>query len=213
MWPDRRLCELFSIAHPILQAPMAGANDWRLAAAAASGGALGAIPCGMLTPTACARRSRRSARPCARPFTSIFCHPGRRRIPRARTAWRAALAPYYAELGLDPHAPPAGPKRAPFDAAMAEAVEALAPEVVSFHFGLPAARTAPARARDRRGDPRVGDDGRRSALARGGQGRRDHRAGRRSRRPSRHVPQADESPRRSARWRWCRKSSTRCACR
>jgi nitronate monooxygenase len=39
MWPDRRLIDLLRVPHPILQAPMAGAIDWRLAAAAARGGA------------------------------------------------------------------------------------------------------------------------------------------------------------------------------
>src|SRR5215472_10222460 len=37
MWPDRRLLELFNIELPIVQAPVAGAMDWELAAAAADG--------------------------------------------------------------------------------------------------------------------------------------------------------------------------------
>ena len=48
MWPDRRLIELFKIELPIVQAPMAGAIDWELAAAAAEAGALGSLPCAML---------------------------------------------------------------------------------------------------------------------------------------------------------------------
>ena len=43
MWPDRRLIELFKIELPIVQAPMAGAMDWELAAAAAEAGALGSL--------------------------------------------------------------------------------------------------------------------------------------------------------------------------
>jgi len=35
MWPDRRLIDLFRIELPIVQAPIAGAMDWELAAAAA----------------------------------------------------------------------------------------------------------------------------------------------------------------------------------
>ena len=35
MWPDRRLLDLFGIALPIVQAPMAGAMDTSLAAAVA----------------------------------------------------------------------------------------------------------------------------------------------------------------------------------
>jgi nitronate monooxygenase len=41
-------------------------------------------------------------------------------------------------LGLDPDAPVAAPTREPFGEAHCAAVEALRPEVVSFHFGLPA---------------------------------------------------------------------------
>ena len=48
MWPDRRLLELFRIELPIVQAPVAGAMDWELAAAAAETGALGSLPCAML---------------------------------------------------------------------------------------------------------------------------------------------------------------------
>jgi nitronate monooxygenase len=35
MWPDRRLLDLLNIEHPIIQAPMAGAQDWALAAVVA----------------------------------------------------------------------------------------------------------------------------------------------------------------------------------
>ena len=50
MWPDTRLLELFHIELPIVQAPVAGAMDWELAAAAAEAGALGSLPCAMLNP-------------------------------------------------------------------------------------------------------------------------------------------------------------------
>ena len=49
MWPDRRLIDLLSIEIPIIQAPMAGAQDWELAAAAAEAGGLGSLPCAMLS--------------------------------------------------------------------------------------------------------------------------------------------------------------------
>ena len=44
MWPDRRLIDLFKVEIPIVQAPMAGAMDFELAAAAAEAGALGSLP-------------------------------------------------------------------------------------------------------------------------------------------------------------------------
>jgi nitronate monooxygenase len=49
------------------------------------------------------------------------------------------LAPYAAELGLDPSAAVAGASRAPFGDAAAALVEEFRPAVVSFHFGLPPA--------------------------------------------------------------------------
>ena len=48
-----------------------------------------------------------------------------------------SFTPDYAEAGLAPPDAGGGPGRAPFDAAMAEVVEAMRPAVVSFHFGLP----------------------------------------------------------------------------
>ena len=48
MWPNRRLIELLKIEFPIVQAPVAGAMDWELAAEAAEAGALGSLPCAML---------------------------------------------------------------------------------------------------------------------------------------------------------------------
>jgi nitronate monooxygenase len=47
------------------------------------------------------------------------------------------LETYYIEFGIDPEMPVASADRAPFDDAYCSVVEALRPEVVSFHFGLP----------------------------------------------------------------------------
>lgn len=48
------------------------------------------------------------------------------------------MAPYYEEFGLDGTSPTLAGSLTPFDDAMCEVVEDLKPEVVSFHFGLPA---------------------------------------------------------------------------
>jgi nitronate monooxygenase len=50
------------------------------------------------------------------------------------------LAPYYAELGLDPEAALAPAGRRPFDGEFCALVEEYRPAVVSFHFGLPEQR-------------------------------------------------------------------------
>ena len=49
MWPDRRLIDLFKTEFPIVIAPMAGVMDADLVVAAAEGGALGSLPCAMLS--------------------------------------------------------------------------------------------------------------------------------------------------------------------
>ncbi len=137
MWPDRRLCELLSIPNPILQAPMAGAMDWRLAASAARGGALGAIPCAMLDAGGIEQAIRAFRAAVSAPVhANFFCHAPPADDPAREAAWRARLAPYYAELGVSPGA--AGAQRRPIDRAIAEVVASLRVEVVSFHFGLPA---------------------------------------------------------------------------
>ena len=48
MWADRRYLDLVGITHPIIQAPMAGANLAPLAIAVSRAGGLGSLPCGML---------------------------------------------------------------------------------------------------------------------------------------------------------------------
>src|SRR5947209_4777357 len=139
MWPDRRLLDLFGIDHPIVQAPMANSSDVELAVAVAQAGGLGSLPAGSLD----ADRLRehvtafRAGAPGRPVNVNFFTH----RMPTPNNAreaaWREALKPFYAEYGIDPNAPVASVQRAPFNAAHCEVVEALKPEVVSFHYGLP----------------------------------------------------------------------------
>ncbi len=140
MWPDRRLMDLFKIEHPIVQAPMAGAMDWELAAEAAEAGALGSLPCAMLSPDRLreqfAKIRARTHKPIALGF---FCHTPPVPNNARENAWREKLKPYYQEFAIDPAAPVPSANRAPFDAEFCGVVEGLKPEVVSFHFGLPEA--------------------------------------------------------------------------
>jgi nitronate monooxygenase len=139
MWPDRRLLDLLGVELPIIQAPMAGATGSAMAVAVSEAGGLGSLPCAMLD-AAKARAEigvirQRTTRPIN---VNFFCHTPAQPDPRREAAWRARLVTYYAELGLDADATAPAVNRAPFDAAMCEIVEDLKPEVVSFHFGLPA---------------------------------------------------------------------------
>lgn len=125
---------------PIVQAPMAGVQGSALAIAVSRAGALGSLPCAMLTSDRVQTEiaAIRSATPNA--FNvNFFCHAPPAPDAQRETAWRARLAPYYREFGIDAASIALGPARTPFDAAAAAAVEAAKPPVVSFHFGLPPA--------------------------------------------------------------------------
>ncbi|HET6839620.1 MAG TPA: nitronate monooxygenase [Bradyrhizobium sp.] len=138
MWPDRRLIELLKVEFPILQAPMAGVMDADLVIAAAEGGALGSLPCAMLSVEKAREQVNIIRQRVSVPINmNFFCHKAVEADPIAEAKWKQRLEPYYKELGLDPAAPVTAANRAPFDAVMCELVEELKPGVVSFHFGLP----------------------------------------------------------------------------
>src|ERR1700694_2817254 len=138
MWPDRRLIDLFKTEFPIVLAPMAGVMDTELVIAAAQGGALGSLPCAMLSVEKPREQVNIIRQRVSTPVNmNFFCHKAVDADPKREAGWRQRLAPYYKELGLDPAVPVNAANRAPFDAAMCELVEELKPEVVSFHFGLP----------------------------------------------------------------------------
>lgn len=135
-----RLTDLFSTDLPLIQAPMAGVQGSALAIAVSNAGALGSLPCAMLTPQAMREELTRLRAGTGRPFNvNFFCHT--QPVPDAarEAAWREALAPYHAEFGIDPLAIPSGPGRLPFSAEAADVLAEFRPPVVSFHFGLPSA--------------------------------------------------------------------------
>jgi nitronate monooxygenase len=138
MWPDRRLLALFKTEFPIVLAPMAGIMDADLVIAAAQGGALGSLPCALLSVEKAREQVNIIRQRVSAPVNmNFFCHKPVDADPQREAGWKKRLAPYYQELGLDPAAPVNAANRAPFDAAMCALVEELKPEVVSFHFGLP----------------------------------------------------------------------------
>ena len=123
---------------PIIQAPMAGVQDHRLAAAVSNAGGLGSLPCAMLGPEAL--RSELDALKAAtdRPFNlNFFAHTPPTPDADSERKWRQALAPYYREFGIDPDSITSGPGRMPFNEEAAAVVEEFRPAVASFHFGLP----------------------------------------------------------------------------
>jgi nitronate monooxygenase len=134
------LQQLLGIDWPLIQAPMAGVQGHALAAAVSNAGALGSLPCAMLGPEAMRSELQALTAQTRRPFNlNFFCHTAVAPDVQAEAAWRAALAPYFAELAIDAHAVGPGAPRAPFGAVAAALVEQWRPAVVSFHFGLPPA--------------------------------------------------------------------------
>ncbi|MCF7201074.1 NAD(P)H-dependent flavin oxidoreductase [Pseudomonas oligotrophica] len=134
------LRDLLGIQLPIIQAPMAGAQNHLLAAAVCEAGGLGSIPAGMLDAQALDAELTALEALTDRPYNvNFFCHQTPASDPSRIAAWHHLLAPYFAEFGIDPAHIPDGPTRQPFDAAMATVLERHRPALVSFHFGLPEA--------------------------------------------------------------------------
>ncbi|MCE9664641.1 nitronate monooxygenase [Halomonas sp. M5N1S17] len=132
------LTQRLGIELPILQAPMAGVQGSGLAVAVAEGGGLGALPCAMLTPQAMSDELERIRAQTTGPLNvNFFCHLPPAPDSARDARWHQALAPYYAELGLDIDSVSSGAGRRPFDDQACDVLEAFRPEVVSFHFGLP----------------------------------------------------------------------------
>ncbi len=130
--------QLLGIDLPVIQAPMAGVQGSAMAVAVSNAGGLGSLPCAMLSldtlRSELSAIRQQTSRACN---VNFFCHTPPTPDASREAAWRAALAPYYAEFGLDAAAVPAGPGRSPFSHQAADVLQDFKPAVVSFHFGLP----------------------------------------------------------------------------
>ncbi|MEO8185949.1 MAG: nitronate monooxygenase [Burkholderiaceae bacterium] len=134
------LQQLLGIELPIIQAPMAGVQGSALAVAVSKAGGLGSLPCAMLGLDAMRSELAAIKAQTTQPFNvNFFCHVPPAPNAERETRWRTALAPYYAEFGIDPSTIPTGAGRNPFSAEAARALAEFKPAAVSFHFGLPSA--------------------------------------------------------------------------
>src|SRR5262249_10611419 len=124
MWPDRRLVNLFKTEFPIVLAPMAGVMDADLVIAAAQGGALGSLPCAMLSAEKAREQINIIRQRVSAPINmNFFCHKPAEAEAASHARWKQRLAPYYEEHGIDPAAPINAANRAPFDAPMCALVD------------------------------------------------------------------------------------------
>jgi nitronate monooxygenase len=134
---DRRFQNLTGIDLPILLAPMAGPGASELAIAVAEAGGLGSLPCALMDDDRIKAEFGVIRQRTAKPINlNFFCHKPARFDADREAGWRQALAPYYAEFGLDRDKVPSSDRKS-FDAERCALVEELRPEIVSFHFGLP----------------------------------------------------------------------------
>lgn len=127
--------------HPLIQAPMAGVATPALAAAVSQAGALGTL--GLGASDAAGARAMIGALRAAtdRPFgVNVFVHATARPDEAREAAWLAALAPVFARFGAEPPAHLRTIYRSfADDPELQRTLIALAPPLVTFHFGLPAA--------------------------------------------------------------------------
>ena len=139
-WPDTRLIDLFGIELPIVQAPMANSTGVEMAIAVARAGGLGSLPCASLKPDKVRDDVATFRTQPGKPVhLNFFCHQEVPDNPDKDRAWLEHLAPYFAELGVEPPPLPLPTGHPPFGEETCQVVEGLRPEIVSFHFGLPPA--------------------------------------------------------------------------
>lgn len=127
---------------PIIQAPMAGVSTPTMAAAASNAGALGSMGIGAANVTG-AEKMIRAAREISRRalHINVFCHAPAVANPGVEAAWIARLRTHFVRVGAEP---PAALQEIYtsflVDDGMLDLLVRLRPEVVSFHFGVPAAQ-------------------------------------------------------------------------
>ncbi len=143
------LCDLLGVTVPIIQAPMAGGpSSPELVAAASAAGALGSFGFAYTQPDDMKRQAGLVRAKTGRPFgINLFGSPLPGDVPDgAQRDPLAAVAGYYAQLGLAAPEPVRAPYGPDFDAQLA-AVAEIRPRVFTVHLNeLSAERIAPLKA-------------------------------------------------------------------
>jgi nitronate monooxygenase len=129
------------IRYPIIQAPMVGVSNSKLAAAVSNAGALGSIGLGASTPEQGREAIRQTRALTSQPFNvNLFCHRPAAFDHARNQAWLQHLGSLFAELETTPpEALKEIYKSFIDDRAMLDMLLEERPAVVSFHFGVPPA--------------------------------------------------------------------------
>ena len=131
-------CQRLGLEAPIVQAPMASSTTPALVAAVSNAGGLGSHGCASLAPEKLTEEIAAIRSRTTRGFNlNFFTHQAPVPDAAKEAAMAALLEPYHAELGLG-DVPTARDSMVPFDRDRLDILLADPPQVVSFHFGLPA---------------------------------------------------------------------------
>eukprot|EP00183_Erythrolobus_madagascarensis_P003335 CAMPEP_0185852042 /NCGR_PEP_ID=MMETSP1354-20130828/12939_1 /TAXON_ID=708628 /ORGANISM="Erythrolobus madagascarensis, Strain CCMP3276" /LENGTH=351 /DNA_ID=CAMNT_0028553189 /DNA_START=76 /DNA_END=1127 /DNA_ORIENTATION=+ len=136
-----RFAKSLGLRLPLVQAPMAGVSTPQLAAEVSKCGGLGSLGLGA-SDVDTARAAIRSARQLGATLlnANFFCHAPPKTNEQQEAVWLSALAPLFVQFGAQPPRTLQEPYSSFIaDDQMQQMVVEEAPEVVSFHFGLPPA--------------------------------------------------------------------------
>ena len=136
-WPDTRLCGLFDIEHPIIQAPMAGAATPEMAAVVSNAGGLGSLGCAVMSAEDVLTNAAKTRALSNRALNmNFFCHKRPEIDAKRAEIAQDRLQPWYDRLDAG-DMPDVIETFFPFDEKICDALLEANPKVASFHFGLP----------------------------------------------------------------------------
>jgi nitronate monooxygenase len=137
-FPNNFLTRL-GMTKPIIQAPMTGYVTEQMVIAVSNAGGLGSLPATLLPPhvigESIALLRKRTRGPIA---VNFLAHSAVTADTDRDIAWRARLAPFFDDLGIEQDGGSPSMMIPVFGEAQCVALERARPDVVSFHLGLPA---------------------------------------------------------------------------
>ena len=137
MWPRTDLIDLLGIAHPIVQAPMAGPTTPALVAAVSNAGGIGSLGCARDDAESLRERAAQIRHATNKPYNlNFFVHTPPEHDADALARMRVRLQPLYDAFDLGP-VPEPDTIYPEFDDSIVDALLELHPPVVSFHYGVP----------------------------------------------------------------------------
>lgn len=125
--------------YPIIQAPMAGAQDERLTIAVCNAGGIGSLAAAMLSPDVLFESLQRIKKNVHNaPYNvNFFAHTETTVSDQQRQQWLKTLKPYLDKFNIAKENISRQNSRQPFNETFLRVIEKITPPIISFHFGLP----------------------------------------------------------------------------